>query len=165
MPTTMSAPAQKPHALLDGGGAACGDEDVVSTSPAGQGPHRGAGVLFPGPDRMARAEGSRGSELPLREVDRDVRSGAADGGPLDAVEADAARADGHDVPAGADGRGVQDGAEAGDDAAGQQACALQRHVAGDRRELRGVDHDLLGECAGPKPLSDRRSVASTERRA
>ena len=88
-----------------------------------------------------------------------------EGRALDAVEADAAGADGRDVAAGAHGGGVEDGADARDHAAGQERRALERHLRRNQRHLRGVDHDLLGEGPGPEALADRRAVARAQRRA
>ena len=54
--------------------------------------------------------------------------------------------------------GVDDGAEAGDHAAGEQRGAVERDLGGDHDRLRGVDDDLLGERPRAQALDDRASV-------
>ena len=120
-------------------------------------------LSLPEPTACGRAEGERRLELVRRDVDRDHCRGAGDHGSLDGVEPDPSGADHDDALARSDGGRVDDGAEAGDHAAGEQGGAVEWDVARDHDRLRGVDDDLLGEGRSAKPLQDRAPVGRRQR--
>jgi len=86
------------------------------------------------------------------DVDRDHRPGPRQCGTLDGIEPDAPGADDHDTAAGLHARGVDDGAKAGDDGAGEQRGTVERNVVGNRNGLRRIDDDRLREPAHAHPL-------------
>ena len=60
---------------------------------------------------------------------------------------------------------LSDRAVAGDDAAGQQARAVERQLARDRHGLGVVDEHLLGERRGAQALRDLGAAARAQRAA
>ncbi len=103
-------------------------------------------------------------ELGVGDVDRDDRRGAGDARALHAVEADAAAADDDHACAGVDFRGVDDGAEAGEHAAGDQRRGLEGQVAGDFCDLALVDDGMFGERAGAHAVHERLALGIVQRR-
>ena len=82
---------------------------------------------------MRRAEFARGGELRRLDVDGDDRNAAGEPRALDRIQPDAAAADHDNARAGFDVRGVDDRADAGHHAAGDQRGDVERDVPGDGR--------------------------------
>jgi hypothetical protein len=113
---------------------------------------------------VRRAEPRGRLELRLQEVDRDDRARTREHGALDRVESDPACADHRDCAALLDAGRVDDGADAGDHPAGEQARRLEPHVPADRHHLRGVHRHALRERGRPDSLVDPFAARRAERR-
>ena len=112
---------------------------------------------------MGRAEGARGLELRVRDIDGDDRRRARKSRALHAVEADPAAADHDDARSRLDGGGVDDRAHAGKNAASDQRRAVERHRLRDDSNLARVDDDMIGESAGAHAVDDGRPGLVGER--
>ena len=112
---------------------------------------------------MSRAEGARRFEFGVGKIDGDDGGAAGESGPLHAVEADAAATDHHDAAARLHARRIDDGAKARQHAAGDQRCAVERHVLRDCHRLGLVDDHPFGERAGAKPMDERLAGAVMQR--
>ncbi len=150
MPTsTVAAVAlHQRHALFRRSLDADGDEHPVGLAALGQRLHAVLDGLGLGVDRVGRAEFARRDELLRLDVDGDDRIAARDSRALDGVEPDAAAADHHGAGSGLDVGGVEDRAEAG------------HHAAGDQRG--DVELDVPGRS--PPPGRRRRGYARRRRR-
>ena len=157
--------AVSPHqaqALLDRPFDADGDEHIVGLAASCYVRHAGGDILAA---RLTAwvAPKSRAASSLASDIDRDDRRAAGEPGALHAVEADAAAADDDDRGACFDGGGIDDGAHAGQHAAGDQRRALQRHVLADGDRLRRLDHHMFGEGAGAQPMDDRLAALRGQR--
>ena len=101
-------------------------------------------------------------ELRRDEVDRDDQAGSRERRALDAVEADAARPEHGDAVTFGHLARVDDRSVAGDDAAGQQARAVERQLGPDAHRLRVMHDGLLGEAAGAEALVDLGTCARAQ---
>ncbi|HEX6014447.1 MAG TPA: hypothetical protein VFY87_22150, partial [Geminicoccaceae bacterium] len=164
MPTTTTAPPrQKAERLLDRRFDADGDEHVLGPAPAGERPNGGGHVLAGRVQRVGGTEAAGDSEFAVREVEGDDRPRAAQRRTLHAIQPDPAGADHDYVGTGRHPRCVEDRARPGDDPAGQERGAVERHVLRDRHDLRGVDRDLLGERTRAHRLVDGAPVGGPDR--
>ena len=112
---------------------------------------------------------SRSRRTPARrrawrgDVDGDDRRSAGDPRALHGIEAHAAAADDDDARAGFHAGGVDDRAQPGQHAAGDQRGDFERHVLRDRNRLDCVDDDVLGEGADAHAVDDRLAAAVVQR--
>ena len=130
------------HVIGSGGS----DRDKYRVGAAPGGLSRGApGFGIGGEHAVGGAEFARGGEFFLSHIDGDDARSAGDPGTLDGVQSDPAGTDDDDDLTGAHICGVDDCADAGGDAARQQAGRGHRHVVGNRCDLGLVNDDLFGE--------------------
>ena len=106
-------------------------------------------------DEVRGAEGTREVELGRVDVDRDDPAGLRHHGPLDHGQADAAQAEDRDRGAGLNLGGVQHRADAGRDAAAQQADLVERRGLVHLRGGDLGDHRVLGEGRGAHVVVQR----------
>ncbi len=105
--------------LTDGSGISHGSESIINAAIPGEGQNPGDYVLIFRVDGMRRAEVSRRVEFIVENVDRDNHGSTAQHGTLDCVYSDTAGADHGDSAASFYLCRVGDGAQPGNDAAGQ----------------------------------------------
>src|SRR5690606_28709103 len=116
-------------------------------------------------DEVGRAERAGHLLLTGIDVDRDDAAGLRHDGALDAAQADAAQAEDGDRRAGLHLRRVDDGADAGRDAAAQKAYLLERRLLADLRDGDLRQHRVLGERRRAHEVQDLLAVLREAARA